>query len=154
MEAWAGPNESVCSCFEGANKKNWNTSLSTHSSHSIVLCIQLYCNTAITNIAFECFIHIYQTFRSRWKTLKKKKNTNKSCFFPFSWRGRGASLTQYTDYSDCIWKTHTHTYTYIFAGWWTSAQADKTRNENKKWWDDLYNIAVMFWKCTFSVIHI
>lgn len=67
----------------------------------------------------------------------------------FFWRAvgthfwNGASLTQYsitaTTY-DSLSHTHTQTYphTHIFAGWWTSAQADKRR------WNDLYNIAVLF----------
>lgn len=153
MEAWGGVGRqmSLCVPVSRARIRNWNTSLSTHSSHSIVLCIQLYCNTAITSIAFECFIHIYQTFRSRWKTLKK--TPIKVVFFLFL-REDAERVWLNTPITATVYETRTHTYTYIFAGWWTSAQADKTRNENKNWWDDLYNIAVMFWKCTFSVIHI
>lgn len=119
MEACGGgANESVCSCFEGANKKNWNTSLSTHSSHSIVLCIQLYCNTAITSIAFECFIHIYQTFRSRWKTFKKKKKKTpiKVVFSFFSERTRSESDSIHRLQRLYMKHARTHTHIYLLAG--------------------------------------
>lgn len=63
-----------------------------------------------------------------WILVEDRKTQWK--LFCFSWRGVGTLFKMErvwlsVHYSDYIWKSYTHTHTLTFAGWWTSAQADK-----------------------------